>query len=73
MIDYAQWSDQYYCEAKKILEEIERKKQNLKTATKDERKAISEEIIQYRYIYYDLIKSAQTLAARAEALDAHAA
>lgn len=73
MIDYLEWSQQYEREAKKILNVIEKKNQMLKGATKEERKTLSEQIISYRMIYYDLMKSAGTLLERARAEDSHAA
>lgn len=65
MIDYSEWSKQYYTDAAKIMEVIEEKKKLLKNATKDEQKTLNEQIISYRCIYYDLIRSADTLAQRA--------
>ena len=66
MIDYIEWSKQYHNDAKKILEVIERKKELLKGATKDERKTINEQIITYRCIYYDLLRAGDLLAQRAK-------
>ncbi len=73
MIDYALWAQQYLDDAQKILSVIERKKKKLKHASKDERKTISDELMSYRYIYYDLLKSAEILSERAKEEQHHAA
>ena len=72
MIDYREWSREYYEEAQKILNVIKRKQEQLKAATKDEQKTLNEQIIGYRMIYYDLLKSAETLSERARSGDPHA-
>lgn len=64
-MDYALWSEEYYRQAKAIMAVIEKKKAALSGATADERKQINTDIINYRFIYYDLIHTADHLFHRA--------
>ena len=73
MIDYLEWSQQYEREAEKILNVIEQKKKLLRDASADTRKSLNEQIISYRMIYYDLMRSSRILCERARKESANAA
>ncbi len=64
-MNYIKWSDEYYEQAQKILDVIEKKKSKLKTATTDERHEFNAEIIQLRNIYYECMLTAKHLKLRA--------
>lgn len=73
MIDYLEWSQQYEREAEKILNVIEQKKKLLRDASADTRKSLNEQIISYRMIYYDLMRSSRILCERAHKESSNAA
>lgn len=64
-MDYIKWSQEYLDEAKKLLLVIEKKKQKLKKATRDERKTLNADIIRLRNIYYECMLTAKHLRERA--------
>lgn len=64
-MDYIKWSQEYLDEAKKLLKVIDKKKQKLKNATPDEKKALYSDIIHLRNIYYECMLTAKHLSERA--------
>jgi len=68
-MDYLEWAEEYYLNARRILSVIERKKQQLKDSKKltaDQRKRLTDDIKQYRRIYHELLDIGDTLTLRAE-------
>ncbi len=65
-MNYLEWAEEYYENARRIFGVIEKRKAMLKNASKDERKQLQEDILKYRSIYYDLMRTAEHLAQRAE-------
>ena len=68
-MDYFEWADEYYQNAGRIKSVIDKKNQQLKenkSLTADGRKRLTDDIKQYRRIYYELRAIGDTLAARAE-------
>ncbi len=64
-MDYTKWSQEYITEAQKLLDAIERKKAQLKSATLDERHTLNADIIKLRNIYYECMLIAKHLSERA--------
>ena len=68
-MDYFEWAEEYYENARRVLSVIEKKKLLLKESKKltaDRRKELNDDIIRYRRIYYELNRSGDTLRSRAE-------
>ncbi len=68
-MDYIKWSQEYIDEAVKLLKVIEHKKSMMKSATRDERKTLSADIIKLRNIYYECMLTAKHLNMRAGEYD----
>ena len=69
-MDYLEWAEEYYQNARRILAVLEKKKLRLKEEkplTADQRKRLTDDIKQYRRIYHELIDIGDTLTSRAEA------
>ena len=67
-MNYVEWAEEYYLNARRVKSVLERKKQLLKEKgplTADERKRIIDSIKQYRSIYRELLEIGDTLAMRA--------
>ena len=68
-MDYVEWAEEYYLNARRVLSVIERKKMLLKEKkplTADQRKRLTDDIKLYRRIYHELIDIGDTLKNRAE-------
>lgn len=65
-MNYLEWAEEYYENARRVLEVIEKKKKNLynKRITADMRKSLCDAIKAYRRIYYELRDIGDTLSAR---------
>lgn len=65
-MDYCEWAAAYQKDACRILNVIEKKKTllNDKKLNADMRKSIGDAIIEYRRIYYELLKTAEHLRLR---------
>ncbi len=64
-MDYIKWSQEYIDDANKLLDAIEHKKAQLKSASLDERHTINADIIKLRNIYYESMLIAKHLSERA--------
>lgn len=67
-MDYLEWADEYYLNARRVQTVMERKKQQLKEKkplTADQRKRLMDDIKQYRRIYHELLDTGDLLTARA--------
>lgn len=67
-MNYSEWAEEYYLNARRVKSVLERKKQLLKEKgplRADERKRIIDSIKQYRSIYRELLEIGDTLAMRA--------
>ncbi len=71
-MNYLEWAEQYFTDARRIHAVIEKKRALLKSGklTPDARKTLSDTIITYRCIYRELLRTAQHLKSRAEVSDA---
>ncbi len=68
-MNYFEWAEEYYLNARRVLSVVERKKQLLKekkSLTADQRKQLNDAIKQYRRIYHELMDIGDTLSSRAE-------
>lgn len=65
-MNYGEWAEAYHQDACRVLSVIEKKKAllNDKKLNADTRKSIGDEIIEYRRIYRELLKTAEHLRAR---------
>ena len=69
MDNYAAWAQQYYDEATKINEHIDKlRERQSKALTPEQKHELSVKIIAYEEIHYDLITSYQALKERSENL-----
>ena len=68
-MNYFEWAEEYFQEALRVRQVIEKKKSllNDRSLSADARKAITERIIAYRVIYRELLHTAEHLRKRAEA------
>lgn len=57
-MDYLQWSQEYYEEAKKIQRNIERLKEKLRSSPLHERRTLEDNIQRLRAIYYECVHTA---------------
>ena len=66
-MNYVEWADEYFENARRVRNVIEKKKLLMKNEkmTADARKAVSDAIIAYRRIYRELLQTAEHLRSRA--------
>lgn len=69
-MDYFEWAQEYYHNARRVQNVMNRKKQELKdkSLTADQRKRLTDDIKQYRHIYHELLDVGDTLTLRAEGI-----
>lgn len=65
-MDYFKWSQEYFEEAQKILRNIDRLKEKLKSIPEDQRRTTEDNIMKLRMIYYECVHTAGYLASIAE-------
>lgn len=68
-MDYLEWAEEYYDNARRVKSVLEKKKQQLKekkSLTADQKKQLSDTIRDYRRIYHELNSIGDTLTLRAE-------
>lgn len=63
-MDYIRWSQEYFENAQKVKEDIERLKSKLKHSSGDEARAIRADLITLRTMYVDCMKTCEHLAVR---------
>ncbi len=63
-MDYNRWSQEYFENAEKVKEDMERLKVKLKHTNGDEARAIRSNLITLRTIYLDCMKTGELLALR---------
>lgn len=65
-MDYLKWSQEYYEEAQKILRNIERLRDKLRSSTVYEKRSTEDKITKLRLIYYECIHTANYLQQKAK-------
>lgn len=65
-MDYFTMSQEYYCDAEKILKTLRKYEAKLNGCKKENLEKLNSTIASYRYIYYDLLNTAKLLQKRAK-------
>ena len=69
-MDYKEWSQEYYRDAKSLLKTLRKYELMLKNGTKENLEELNSTVSSYRYIYYDLLNTAKLLEKRGDGADA---
>ncbi|MDO5124656.1 MAG: hypothetical protein Q4D44_08355 [Eubacteriales bacterium] len=66
-IDYENWSEEYYEEARKVQRNLKALKAKQKCVNQDERQTLANKILKLQSIYYEILGTAGYLKSRGKA------